>query len=48
MSNKITALFYKEQMRYLKLIHISKMEPLHLQVIYKVVWLYEHDNLFLL
>lgn len=45
---KIIALFYKEQMRYLKLIHISKIEPMHLQVIYKTLWLYKHENLFLL
>lgn len=35
-------------MRYLKLIHISKIELLYLQVVYNTLWLYKHENLFLL
>lgn len=34
-------------MGYLKLMHTSKIEPMHLQVIYKILWSYKHDNLFL-
>lgn len=35
-------------MRCLKLIHISKIELLYLQVIYKTLWLYKYENLSLL
>lgn len=34
-------------MGYLKLIYTSKIEPMHLQVIYKILCLYKHDNLLL-
>lgn len=47
MQNRVIALFCKEQMGYLKLMHTSKIEPMHLQVIYKILRSYKHDNLFL-
>lgn len=35
-------------MRCLKLIHISKIELLYLQVVYNTLWLYKHENLSVL